>query len=133
MTEYIFRLTGRFKPYVRMTQQSKFVDPEAKAYLASKERLGWELLEQMQANEWELIPRGISLGVSIAISPVRHNQDLDNCIKALLDAAQGIVFEDDRWVDVIIASRHDGEEEVGRFDVFCFSDEQVLKGDDNES
>ena len=111
MTEYTFRLTGRFKPYVRMTQRGKWVKPEAQAYLASKERLGWELLRQMQANEWELILRVVPLTVFIVIQPARHTQDLDNLVKGLLDAAQGIVFEDDRWVDVIVASRRNGEDE----------------------
>lgn len=106
MIEYTFELTGRFKPYVRMTQKSKFADPEAKAYLASKDALGFQMLQQMVASGWELIPRGIPLGVLIVIQPVLHNRDLDNEIKAVLDAAQGVVFEDDRWVDVILSGRH---------------------------
>jgi len=115
--EYTFRLTGRFKPYVRMTQRGKWVKPEAQAYLASKAQLGWQLLEQMQANEWELIPRGIPLAVAIVIQPVRHTCDLDNQCKGLLDAAQGIVFEDDRWVDHIVAGRDGDGEDVTHFTV----------------
>ena len=115
--EYTFRLTGRFKPYVRMTQRGKWVKPEAQAYLASKAQLGWQLLEQMQANEWELIPRGIPLAVAIVIQPVRHTCDLDNQCKGLLDAAQGIVFEDDRWVDHIVVDRDGDGEDVTHFTV----------------
>lgn len=113
--EYTFRLTGRFKPYVRMTQRSKYADPEARAYLASKGCLGFQMLEQMAASGRELIPRGIPLAVAIVIQPARHNCDLDNQIKALLDAAQGIVFEDDRWVDFIFAFRHGKGEDVVDF------------------
>ena len=123
MTEYTFRLLGRIKPFVRMTQRGKWVDPQAQAYLASKEHLAWQMLQQMQANEWEMIPRGIPLGTVILIQPARHNSDLDNLAKAMLDAAQGVVFEDDRWVDVIIAARHDGKEEIGRLTVFRLSGE----------
>ena len=39
-----------------------------------------------------------------------HNRDLDNETKAILDAAQGIVFEDDRWIDEIQAYRRRGDE-----------------------
>jgi len=119
--EYTFRLTGRFKPFVRMTQRSKYVDMQAKAYLASKDRLGWELLKQMAAQGWEMIPRGVPLAVVIVIQPARHTCDLDNQCKGLLDAAQGIVFEDDRWVDTIVASRQNGEDDMVDFRVFCSS------------
>ena len=115
MTEYTFRLTGRFKPYVRMTQKSKFVDPEAQAYLASKDALGFQMLQQMASNGWEMVPRGVPLGALIVIQPVRHNCDIDNQIKAILDSAQGIVFEDDRWVDAIFSVRHFKGEHVVDF------------------
>lgn len=111
MIEYTFWLSRQFKPYVRMTQRSKFTDPKAQAYLASKERLEWQMLDQMEKNDWELVKRGIPLGVVISICPVARNRDLDNEIKAILDAAQGVVFEDDRWVDTIIACRVNGENE----------------------
>jgi len=102
---YEFQLEGPFKPYVRMTQRGKWVKPEAQAYLASKEAHGWQFLQQMGGEE--VIPRGIPLMVTIVIDPPNHRRDLDNEIKALLDAMQGIVFEDDRWVDRIYASRRD--------------------------
>jgi Holliday junction resolvase RusA-like endonuclease len=111
--EYEFFLPGRFKPYVRMTQRSKWVDPQAIEYLASKRQLQWQMREQMREQNWEMIPRGIPLGVMIGICPVLHNMDLDNQVKALLDAAQGVVFEDDRWVDLIAAVRLDmGKDEA---------------------
>ena len=106
MTEYAFRLTGTVKPYVRMTRRGKWVDPQAQEYLASQDALGWQLKQQMQANEWEMIPRGIPLAAVIVIQPVRHDEDIDNLAKALLDAAQKIVFEDDRWVDAALVFRH---------------------------
>ena len=123
MTGYTFRLLGRIKPFVRMTQRGKWVDPQAQEYLDSKARLGWQMLKQMQENEWELIPRGIPLGVAVVIRPARHNQDLDNLVKALMDAAQGIVFEDDRWVDVIIAARHDDGDDETYLTVFHLAED----------
>lgn len=117
--QYTFRLTGRFKPFVRMTQRSKYADPQAQAYLASKDALGFQLLAQMAAAEWEMIPRSVRLAVAIVIQPVRHNCDLDNQVKAVLDAAQGVVFEDDRWVDAIIACRYGKGEDVLHLRVSC--------------
>jgi Holliday junction resolvase RusA-like endonuclease len=107
MIRYTFFLPGRFKPYVRMTQRSKWKDPQAIEYLASKEHLQWQMQEQMREHGWELIPRGIPLGVMIGICPILHSMDLDNQEKALLDAAQGVVFDDDRWVDLVAAVRLD--------------------------
>lgn len=118
MTEYTFRLLGRIKPFVRMTQRGKWVDAQAQEYLASKKHLQWQMLEQMRENGWELLARGIPLGVVIVIQPVLHNRDLDNIAKATLDAAQGIVFEDDRWVDFIIAVRCGSGHDEARLTVF---------------
>ena len=86
-----------------MTQRGKWVDPQAQEYLASKEALQWQFREQM--GEALIIPRGVSLNVCITMIPVSHRCDIDNCAKSLLDAAQGIVFEDDRWVDTLYISR----------------------------
>lgn len=104
---YGFMLRGKVKPYVRMTQRSKHVDPQAKEYLASKEAIGFQLREQMAWSEWEMIPGGRPLEVVITVySPTAfHNSDLDNTIKAILDAANKIVYQDDRWIDRINASR----------------------------
>lgn len=109
--EMEFDLPGRFKPYVRMTQRGKWVKPEAQAYLASKTIMAHQMKKQMLELEWEMIPRGIPLTVRIAIWRTRHNRDLDNEVKAILDAAQGVVFEDDRWVDAIDARRCDRTED----------------------
>ena len=35
-----------------------------------------------------------------------YKSDLDNIVKAVLDACQGTVFKDDRWVDYIEAVRY---------------------------
>jgi crossover junction endodeoxyribonuclease RusA len=111
---YSFHLRGPFVPYVRMTQRGKWVKARAQEYLASKDALGWQFKEQMQQNEWEMIPRGMPLSVTIGIVRTEglHTRDLDNEVKAILDAAQGIVFEDDRWIDVLRAHRERGGDDV---------------------
>ena len=107
----MFSLVGPFKPYVRMTQRSKWGNPEAQAYLESQFNLKTQFRAQMGGRE--CIKRGERLTVVIAITHAGgyHNRDLDNEIKAILDAAQGIVFEDDRWIDRIHAMRFRGDEE----------------------
>ncbi len=99
-------LLGKPVPYVRMTQRGKFVKPEAKRYLASKDALARQMRIQMGGHE----PLGrepliVHLEFWYTSGP-DHRRDLDNEIKAVLDAGNGIVWEDDRWIDVIVASRH---------------------------
>ncbi len=114
-----FLLVGRFQPYTRMTQRSKFADPRAKEYLASKQVLGLQFSQQMTRNKWKILPGQTPLDVKIEIiSSDGHRCDLDNQVKGLLDAAQTIVFPDDRWVDRITARRRsDGKRYEARFRV----------------
>lgn len=104
-----FVIDGPLKPYVRMTRRGKWVSRQAQEYLASKERLAVAFQAQM-AGRWMHIERGTPLEVTILISHGRgfHNRDLDNEVKAVLDAMQNVVFDDDRWVDRITASRWRG-------------------------
>jgi len=112
MSGYHIKLTGPFKPYVRMTQRGKWVKPEAKAYLASKQRLQFQLYSEMV--DRPMMPGQAPLAVFLVISHSGgfHNRDLDNEIKALLDAMNGIVYPDDRWIDEIRASRVEGDRDA---------------------
>lgn len=103
---YYLKLKGPFKPYVRMTQRGKFVRPNARAYLDSKMRMQLQLKREMD-NRHPMLPGQTPLYVYILIGHSRgfHNRDLDNELKAILDAMQGIVFPDDRWVDEIQVQR----------------------------
>ncbi len=105
-------LEGPIVPYVRMTQRSKHADPRARRYLASQQALKIQLRQQMtEKDEHEPLTRE-SLEVFLAFWWVNHRQDLDNLVKAILDAASGIVWADDRWVDHIEASREQRREQV---------------------
>ena len=94
-----FVAEGCYKPYTRMTQRGKYVKRDAQEYIASQTALG--MLFKQQMNGRKMIERGKPLSVAIYIFHEHgfHNRDLDNETKAILDAAQGIVFEDDRWID----------------------------------
>jgi crossover junction endodeoxyribonuclease RusA len=104
---------GKPVPYVRMTQRGKFVRPEAKRYLASKDALALQMRSQMGSHTpLGREPLVVHLEFWYASGP-DHRRDLDNEIKAVLDAGNGIVWEDDRWIDVIVASRHTAEVQDG--------------------
>ena len=107
---HTYTIRGRIKPYVRMTQRSKWRDPQAREYLACKLAVGLQFKTQMRDQELAMLPGQTPLQVSIIIweGGGFHNKDLDNQVKSILDAAQGIVFPDDRWVDRIVAERMRG-------------------------
>jgi len=108
MAELTFALSGPFKPYVRMTQRGKWVKPAAQEYLSSKAALALQFRQQMAG---EMIERGSPLSASIEIEHAQrfNHRDLDNEVKAILDAAQGVVFENDCWIDQITAWRWLGQ------------------------
>lgn len=114
MSAYEFTIRGPVVPYVRMTRRGKFVKASAKRYLASQESMQWQFVAEMDRNGWEKFPAGQPLHVTIAVRYIDRRSDLDNVVKAILDAANGIVWEDDRWVDSISAWRYDmgGEKEI---------------------
>ena len=99
-----FMLTGHITPYVRMTQGGKFSDQQAWRYLASQEALRVQMRAQMASEGAVMLPAKTRLEVEAVIRTDRKG-DLDNIVKAILDAAQGVVFLDDRWVDRISAER----------------------------
>jgi Holliday junction resolvase RusA-like endonuclease len=92
-------------PYVRMTQRSKWIDPAATAYLRNKGVLKWILQNQMDAGDFLMLkhaPMGCDLSFNVQ---QLHKCDLDNLVKAVLDAAQGIVYANDCWIDLLAARR----------------------------
>lgn len=102
-------LQGKPIPYVRMTRRGKFVNPRAQAYLSSKDALALQMRAQMQQEPLGREPLRVVLRFKYTRG-ADHRRDLDNEVKAVLDAANGVVWEDDRWVDEIMAWRGDGAE-----------------------
>ena len=114
---YRFTIEGHVVPYVRMTQRSKFVDKRAQQYLSWQEEARWQIRAQMQRNGWEMIPERTPFRVRCYFVPYQHRSDLDNLVKSAMDAAQGVVYPDDRWCDEIVAARATGGPERAVFDV----------------
>jgi Holliday junction resolvase RusA-like endonuclease len=85
-----------------MTQRSKHADPRAQRYLSSKNAIGWQFKEQMQALGYVMLDGQTPFGVSLqAEHSAGHQVDLDNILKAVLDAGNKILYPDDRWCDEI--------------------------------
>lgn len=76
----------------------------------------------VKSKEWRLFHEGAGMvisdayqgplltesGISVFISleaPTRRGYDIDNRAKGILDACQGIIYEDDRQVDTLILTR----------------------------
>jgi crossover junction endodeoxyribonuclease RusA len=112
-----FTIEGKIVPYVRMTRRGKYVSERARTYLASQDAIKAQLAAQM--GDAEMFPPQTPLKVYLILRQPSHlwTFDLDNALKAVLDAAQGIVFHDDRWIALIHAVRVLGDEYVAEFHV----------------
>lgn len=103
---YRFSLRGYVIPYVRMTTRSKWT-ARARAYNASQQALALQFQLAMTTQGLEKFPLGAPLGVDISFAVIKgaHKSDLDNKVKAILDAARGVVYQNDMWIDVLCARR----------------------------
>lgn len=119
---YRFTITGHIMPYVRMTYRGKLVNPRAIAYRASQERIGWQLSEQMMEQGWFMLPERTPLlaRLSFRLTERLHCSDIDNQAKAVIDAAQGIVFRNDLWIDKQFEERELAETE------YCILELEVI-------
>ena len=102
-------------PYVRMTQRGKYVKPDAIRYLQAQKDLkslmvlakrNVECFEDYYVPEKEPFMVGVQFYTAKA-----HQCDLDNLVKAILDAGQGVLYKDDRYADKITAIRIKTESE----------------------
>ena len=120
--------TDLLQPYVRMTQRSMFVNKYAKQYLSSKanlkELIAYELLgvqthmyvkkvkvggQKVDVESYYAIPPKtiFRMGAQIIypIGKLKRKQDVDNLLKAILDAGNELIYEDDRWCDNAYVNR----------------------------
>lgn len=94
------------KQSTRMGSGGCYTAPEITAW---QERVGWRAKQAMQeSNGFELIRKPTEVSVKIIFHvPDRRRRDIDNLCKAVLDACNGILWEDDSQV-----SRAELEREV---------------------
>ena len=90
-------------PYVRMTQKSKYVDDNAIRYLENKTDLKKLMSIANHNREYYqeyYVPERCPFGAVVTFYVNKmHHCDLDNQLKAIMDAGNGILYKDDRWCD----------------------------------
>ena len=98
-------------PYVRMTQKGKWSSPRAQEYLANRSCLEFGIKRALSEGGHYMLPAQTPLWIAIIYVAPReqgHRCDTDNLLKAVLDACNGIVYPDDRWIDSISIRRYFG-------------------------
>lgn len=106
---------------VRMTQRGKWVSDKAQRYLAYKEQIAWQIKARMRDLKTEPImsactvkvifhmpmPKSWSDKKKMAMIGHYHTSkpDIDNLVKGLFDAANGIVWKDDSQVVEVKAEK----------------------------
>ena len=110
-------LTEPIVPYVRMTRRGKWMEfdrkgnpSKAQRYIVNQEILKTRIKEQLKLKGHAELPifrnkQPLRCHITLLVHKDLHRKDLDNQIKALLDAAQGLIFENDLWIDTITAER----------------------------
>lgn len=103
---YRFELKGKIQPYTRTLRGQKYYDKKADQYFKSKENIFDQLLFTMMQNKWDKLPDKTPLFIGLRYTvPKRLNGfDLDNVLKAVLDASQNVVFKNDLWIHAIIGA-----------------------------
>jgi len=86
-------------PAVRMTQKGKWCNPRALAYLSWKEAVGY-LLKGMKL---PFLEGDISAVITFSFKK-SCRADIDNLIKGVFDAMQGVLFKNDRQVKAVRAA-----------------------------
>ena len=66
-----------------------------------------EALEVVGYNDFPLAGTGSKLKLNAEFGTSNFNKDLDNQLKFLQDALQGIIFENDRWITKLEAEKID--------------------------
>ena len=98
MKPYRFTIPG--KPVVqqraRRGKHGNFYDPSKEA----KDTLAWEMLQQKGMNGLPLLLKEVALEV---VFYGLGKGDLDNAVKALMDAGNGILWKDDKQIICIEA------------------------------
>ena len=105
-----FIIDGYIVPYVRMTQRSKWTE-RAQRYLSSQQAVALQLKVQMSRAGWDPVPKDVPLAVGMRFTLTKrlYGCDLSNLEKALEDAANDVVWYDDRY----IVRRLFGEKRLG--------------------
>ena len=90
-------LAERVIPYVRMTQASKWHDSRAQDYLARQDAIRGMVREIMRTHDVDPFPPEVKLALGCTFFG-KYRGDLSNMEKAVEDALQGVLYENDRQI-----------------------------------
>jgi len=110
-TVYQLEVHGEILSAVRMTQKSKWVNPEARKYLNYLARVRSDVsLVALIHKLTMLVDQEFSLAVSFFIDPSRlYVKDTKNLYWGIEDALEGILYENDRYNMHISSSKESCE------------------------
>ena len=106
---------GRLKPYVRMTQKGKWIEPQAIEYMECKRYLSYQIKNYMNVNKLKMLPEKTPLMIEIEIGVPKsqgHRADVVKLQQAILDASKGLVYKDYNWIDSVSIKREFGHTEL---------------------
>lgn len=88
-------------PYTRMTQRGKWVkeNRQAQRYLENQHLLSWSMRAALGDLDTPVFGKTKRLKADYIISGRYGRADLSNLVKAIEDAANGILWYDDRQID----------------------------------
>lgn len=114
----IFEIEGHIVPCQRVNAKGKW-SPRAQRYHASQESIRWQLRQQMQQHDWQMLPdkTPFQVDIQIEVAKCAHCADIDNIAKACVDAAQGIVFKNDSYMDRLTVSRQQTGRDYVRMEI----------------
>lgn len=101
-------------PYFRMTQRTKYFK-NAQKYLSNHTALRKRLAEVLEEQNIQpmfngyYFPDNMRFQLVMVVNQATtnsHKCDLDNLVKSVLDAAQGLIFKNDRFCDSIYVQRY---------------------------
>jgi len=95
-------IPGNLQPAPRMTRRSKFVSEIAKRYLTQKETIQWLA---KQAKLPLLYEGNISISIRFYFNDKRQ-RDLDNLMKSVTDALNGIAYKDDSQITIAVLAKY---------------------------
>ncbi len=89
--------------YYKRTRSGRvFLDNDAIVFLKVAQYIA---KKQVRAAKWEIVPSGRFFFLEVGFEFVnRRFPDPNNMLKLLIDALEGIVFEDDKWLLPLVTS-----------------------------
>ena len=117
---------------VRMTNASKWVNPNAKKYLSYKAELSKQLAEQFKGETWNKATRIEAIFHFLPAKsnkeakpgkPVTKKPDFDNLAKGLCDAANKVIWTDDAIVTTALIKKRYSHTDYAYITLTVYADE----------